>query len=260
MIICADLGNSRIKFAFFERGVKTCLFSVSAKTDRTADEWRLLLLSFCREKGICPENAEGAALSSVAPAKTPALTEALTALIGKKPLTVGPGIRTGLDIRTDYQVELGADIVAAAVGAKAEGKLPFIVADLGTALTLFAVDEKASFLGVAIAPGVSSAKSAMAKDCAGLYEIEEKAPKSLLGKNTADSVAAGLFYGYAALLDGLTEQVAKEYSLQNAALYLTGGDAEKVLPYCKTPFEKKEDLTLEGLARLFEANRPARHA
>ena len=254
MILTVDLGNSRAKFAFFEGQKKIFAFAVSVSGERTEDEWRLILSSFCREGSVDPPRVEGVALSSVNPSKGDALALALTAFFRKKPLTLGHGIRTGLDIRTDYQSELGADIVANAVGACGRAKPPFLVADFGTALTLLAVDEKGVFRGVDILPGVSSSARALARDCAGLPEVALRPVKTLFGKNTADSVAGGLVNGYAAMLDGLAARAKRELGAEALALFATGGDAAAILPACENRFTFVPDLTLEGLARIYDMN------
>jgi type III pantothenate kinase len=254
MILAAELGNSRAKFAFFEGPKKKFAFAVSVSPDRTEDEWRLLLSSFCREGGVEPARTEGAVFAGVNPPKSAPLLAALTSLFGKKPLIVGPGIRTGLDIRTDYQSELGADIVANAAGACGRAKPPFFAADLGTAITLFAVDEKGVFRGVDILPGVSSSLAALARDCAGLPEVGVRPVKTLFGKNTADSVSAGVAFGFASMLDGMARRAAKELGAP-LTLFATGGDAPAILPFCESPFLYAPDLTLEGLARLYELNK-----
>ncbi len=254
MIITADLGNTALKIASFEKGVYTGGFSVSALR-RTEDEWSLLLASHCAAASMVPTRAEGAILGSVVPHLTQPVKAALARLTGKEPLTVEHGIKTGLDIRTDHQAELGADIVANAVAARALVPPPFIVVDFGTATTVSAVDETGVFRGVAILPGMGSAAGDLARTCANLPEIVPGDPESLLGKNTRDSLNGGLTFGFAAMADALTERVLREIGAESAALIATGGAGEKILPLCKKKFTYDPHLTSRGLYRLFEINR-----
>ena len=254
MILTADLGNSALKLAAFEGESCLCLFSLSARR-HTVDEWHLLMKQHFAAAGICPENAFGAVLGSVAPHLTESVKAALVRLCGKEPLVIGAGVKTGLDIRTDHQAELGADIVANAVAARQRVLPPFIVADFGTATTVSAVDENGVFRGVAILPGVGSAARDLARTCANLPEIIPGDPVSLLGKNTRDSLNGGLCFGFAAMADALTDRVKAEIGADSAALIATGFAAERILPLCKNPFTYVPRLTSEGLARLYELNR-----
>lgn len=254
MICAVDLGNTALKCAFYENGRKKAAFSLAA-TRRTADEWALLFQCFCERNTLSPALVEGVVLASVAAPLTGAVTLALTEVFGKTPLTVGPGIKTGLDIRTDRQAELGADIVANAVGARGRFAPPFIVVDFGTATTLSAVDEQGIFRGVAILPGVASAAGTLARTCANLPEIEPGMPTALLGKNTQDSLNGGLTFGFAAMADALVDRAEKETGIHGATLLACGGAAEHILPLCEKSFLHCPDLTLEGLVRLYDMNR-----
>lgn len=262
MILTADIGNSHIRFAFFDSvrdSAARAELALSARTERTWNELAASLTSFVQSHALSP--VEGAVIGSVVPSLTPLVTDAINcALSPAGTVTVKHGLKTGLDIRTDYQTELGADIVANAVGARTLVKPPFAVIDLGTATTLSLVDEKDCFRGVAIMPGLSSSARALASDCAALPQISVdggQADKPLLGKNTADSLTSGLIVGIASMVDGMLQRVGEEYDLEDTpAAVICGGGAHAVFP-CLRQGKRRilcPELTSLGLLRLWELN------
>lgn len=255
MIAAIDVGNSNLRVGLYKAGVKKTVFSISAAVRRTADELALLILQFLAQRGLNAAAVEGSVVSSVSPAYTPVVCEAARLCFGKAPLTVGHGIRTGLDIRTEKQAELGSDIVANAVGARAKCTSPFVVADLGTATTVSLVDKEDCFQGVAILPGLAASAHTLAQSCANLPEISITEPKALLGKNTNDSLVGGLVFGFAAMIDGMIDRILAEYGVENLALFACGGAAGLVIPRCRHKITLSPDLTLDGLVRLYEMNR-----
>ncbi len=256
LIVAVDLGNTRAKFGCFDGKKKIASLAVGTDSFRSRGEWNSILSAFCSENGVSPSSVEGTVFSGVDPFAGRALREGMTDCFGKTPLTVGHGIRTGLDLRIDYQSELGADIVANAAGAAGRTKAPFLVADLGTALTVFAVDGNSVFRGVNILPGVASSAKALSRDCAALPEVFPEKAGGLFGKNTLDSISGGILLGFASLLDGMAARTRAEFGTEELPLFATGGDATLVCAYCEEPFADVPDLTLEGLMRLWELNRP----
>ena len=255
MIVVADIGNSRVHIGFYRDGNKITSMHCSSLA-RTEDEWVMMTEHFCARNGLRPEEAEGSVIGSVVPSLTGAVTRAFTRLFSaRSPLIVGHGIRTGLDIRTDRQSELGADIVANAIAARAKFQPPFIIADFGTATTFSAVDGEDRFRGVSIFPGLTGAAQNLRETCAYLPEVPLLAPRELLGKNTEDAVSGGLINGFAALAEGMMDRIAEEYGFSDPVRIVCGGAAPAVLSACKAPVQYLPDLTLDGLARLYEINR-----
>lgn len=263
MILTTDIGNSHIRFAFFDgvRAASPCAsLALSSRSGRTRDEFAMTLAAFVQSHGIGA--AEGAVVASVVPALTSVVIGAISDVFPSADIvTVRHGLRTGLDIRTDYQSELGADIVANAVGARRLVTPPFAVVDLGTATTLSLVDGSDRFRGVAIMPGLSSSSRALAAECSALSQISidtDIADKPLLGKNTFDSLASGLISGIAAMIDGMICRVGEEYDCADAlTVIICGGGAEAVFPHLRTKQRMllRPNLTSLGLLRLWELNR-----
>lgn len=242
MILAIDIGNSAIKIGIFDNGKMTDSFSISSLTDRTKDEYVGLISGVVNGRAV-----DATVLASVVPSLTERISAAAEIVSGRRTLRVGRGIKTGIEIRTDNQTEVGADIVANCVGARGLSEGPFIVADLGTAGTLTLVDGKNAITGVIILPGIGSQLESLKKNCANLPLVGLTEPRTLLGKNTADSVVSGIVNGYSAMLDGLVDRIRDEYSVREAKVFACGGYAQTVCPRCKTEFKIVPELTLIGL-------------
>lgn len=144
------------------------------------------------------------------PALIREIVAALRLMLGKEPLLVGPGVKTGLNILSDNPASLGSDLVVNAVAAIAEYPAPLIVIDLDTATTLLAVNAKKAFVGSIIAPGVSISARALAESCDQLPQITIEAPKELIGRNTVDCMKSGVVYGIASMLDGMVQRLERQ--------------------------------------------------
>ena len=167
---------------------------------------------------------------------------------------MGPGLKTGLNIRIDNPAQLGADLVAGAVGAIAKFPCPCILFDLGTATTISVVARDTSFLGGIIIPGVYISYNALTSRTAQLPQVSLEAPSHVIGKNSIDSMKSGSVYGTAAMIDGICERIEEEIG-EKATVVATGGIAGVVIPHCKREIIHSDNLILEGLRLLYERNR-----
>jgi type III pantothenate kinase len=192
-------------------------------------------------------------LSSVVPPLTGAFRELCERYLGHSPLVLGPGVRTGLNIRTDNPTEVGADLIANAVAAHDLIRGHCIVVDFGTATTFSAVAEPGEFLGVAIAPGLGVAADALAGRTAQLPRVQLAAPSSAIGKNTVHSMQAGLVFGYVGLVEALIGRLRSEMAGQ-AQVIATGGLALTFAPLIEQIDVVEPWLTLEGLRLIAERN------
>ena len=201
---------------------------------------------------------DAVALGSVVPALTHTLREALGRLCRRSdgtpvPLrTVSAGTRTGLVLQVDDPAQLGADIVTGAAAAVWLYGTPVAVLDFGTATVLSCVDANRTLLGVSIAPGMQTSLDGLRGAAALIPHVELRAPESVLGRNTADSVRAGVVYGTAAMADGLVERTLREAHLPpDTPVVATGGLAGLILPFCRRRMHREDALTLYGLYRVF---------
>jgi len=170
------------------------------------------------------------------------------------PMIVGPGVKTGLNIHTEFHNQLGSDIVADAVAAIEKYPLPCVVIDLGTATKFSAIDKNGAFLGVSISPGIKLSLDALSQGAAQLPHINfDLAPKSVIGTNTIDSMRSGIIFGSASMIDGMVERFKSELG-DDLTVVATGGFAEDIVPHCRSKILCDRDLILEGLYTLYNKN------
>ena len=256
MLLAVDIGNSSVTLGLFAAD-GSLQFRCGAETVRgkSADECAVLFRSMFLLHGADPACVTDRILSSVVPPVTHAVSRAIEILTGQKPLCVGPGVKTGLNIRIDTQTQLGSDLVADAVAALSAYQAPMVIVNLGTATTFTVINREGVLEGVIIAPGVRVSMDALAEYGAALPDISVAAPKRLIAKNTAESMQAGVLFGHAAMLDGMVRRIARELGEDVVTTVVTGGLAETVLPYCETACKHCPDLTLTGLYRIAEKNK-----
>lgn len=258
MILTVDIGNSNICFGVFEG--KTALFTARAKTDplRTETEYAILLSQIFRLHGVEPSQVTGAAVSSVVPALTPVFQQAIRTLGEIPTVVVGPGVKTGLNIRIDEPASLGADLACTAVGAAEKYPLPAIIVDLGTATKLTVVTGDRSFIGGSILPGVMISLGALSGSASLLPSIGLGAGKiKTIGSNTVDCMLSGAVLGTASMLDGLIERYREELG-EVSTVVACGGLSSAIIPYCKTDIILDRDLLLDGLLAIYRRNVPPR--
>ncbi len=253
MVLITDIGNTTTTIALYDEGGRlTVRSTLSTDAHATMDQYAIQLFSMSQLYRMDRQRITGGIIASVVPPVTAAMAGAMERLIGKPPLIVGAGIRTGLNIRSDMHAQLGADIVAYCVGAIAKYPSPLIVVDMGTAIT-FSVLRGNTYEGCVIAPGVRVGLEALSRQAAELPHISLTRPASLLGRNTVDAMQAGALYGNASLVDGMIQRL-EEATEPAAAVVATGSCADDVIPYCRRAIRRDPDLLLDGLYLLYQKN------
>lgn len=255
MIFAIDAGNTHIVLGCMEG--EALLFTARVHTDRakTADEYALIFRNLCDLHQIDRSQVEGAILSCVVSELTGALCRAIEIVIHHKPLVVGAGIKTGLNIKIDDPGQLGADLVVGAVAATEKYPKPLIIFDMGTANTMSVIDGKGQFLGGAIMAGPRLAVDSLSSGTSLLPRIDLKAPPRVVCSNTIHCMQSGAIYGYAAMIDGLIDRVEEELGTSMAAVVTTGGLSGLLAPYCKRKVIPEENLMLDGLRIIYEKNK-----
>lgn len=255
MILAIDVGNSHIVLGAIEDG--KILFEARMASDqlKTSDQYCVELSNMLGLFGVDPLSLEGVILSSVVPPILMSVKTAVRKLTGKDCLVVGPGLKTGLNIRIDNPAQAGSDLVVAAVAAIDAYGAPLTVIDLGTATTVTVIDKNGSFIGGAIAPGMKISLNALTSRTAQLPGISLEAPPRAIGKNTVDCMQSGIMYGTAAMLDGMIERMEQELGYETTVV-ATGGLARYVAPLCKREMVIDKDLLLKGLSLIYERNKP----
>ena len=177
MVLTIDVGNSNIVIGVYDMDQLKFISRVASEQNRTADETAVLLKSVLSIHDIKIHLIDGAIISSVVPLITEPLAMAIKLLIGRKPLIVGPGMKTGINIGIDNPAQLGSDLLVDSVAASALYPKPLIVADMGTATTLSVITEKNTIIGGAILPGVRTSLNALTAKAAQLQQVSIEAPK-----------------------------------------------------------------------------------
>lgn len=253
MILAIDIGNTNIVLGGLE-GEKI-LFEARMATDliKTSDQYCAELKSMLALFEVTPEAISGSIISSVVPPVLNSFKTAIRKLTGKACLVVGPGIRTGLNIRMENPAEVGSDLIVAAVAAIAEYGVPLLLVDMGTATTITAVDETGTFVGGCICPGVKISMEALTGRTAQLPGISLDEPQKAIGKNTRDCMRSGIMFGAAAMLDGLLDRMEVELGTP-VKVVATGGIARFVIPLCRRELIYDRSLMLKGLGLLYRRN------
>ncbi len=254
MLLAIDVGNTNIVLGGIRGGKQ--VFSARLKSDRskTADEYAAELQSILALYGVKPKEIEGGILSSVVPYLQSVLPEAVRILTKIDLMIVSPGIKTGLNIRTDNPASVGSDLIVAAVAARAKYKTPIAIVDMGTATTLSLVMNDNEYMGGMIIPGLWTSMNALSANAAQLPYIDLTGPAKLIGTNTVDCMRSGAINGTAAMLDGLLDRLEDELG-EAVTPILTGGLSGLIAPACRHPFRLEPDILIDGLMILYEKNR-----
>ena len=247
MILTIDIGNSNIVLG----GVKDdqIVFEARLRTEatKTSDQYCVDLKILMEVYGVSNTDIEGTIIASVVPQVLNSMRTAIQKLTGKVSLVVGPGIKTGLDIRLENPGQTGADLVVADVAALREHKPPLIVIDMGTATTMSVLDKNGAHIGGCIIPGVKISMDALTDRTALLPGLQLDQPKKAIGRNTIDAMRSGIMLGAACMLDGMVERMEAELGCKTTVI-ITGGIAKFIAPMCKTPMIYDKDLLIKGLA------------
>ena len=254
MILTVDIGNSNIVIGGVED--EQIVFESRIRTDATksSDEYCMDLKILLDVQKVDPMTVEGSIIASVVPQVLNSFQTAIMKLTGKASLVVGPGLKTGLNIKIENPAQTGADLVVGCVAALREHKPPMIVVDMGTATTVVVLDETGALIGGSISPGVKISMDALTDRTALLPGLQLDQPKRAIGRNTIDCMRSGIMLGTACMLDGLVERMEEELGAKTTVI-ATGGIARFVIPMCKTQMIYDKDLIIKGLATLYRENK-----
>lgn len=247
MILLVDVGNTSIVFGLAENNQINKTYRFKTATDKTADEYYIMLKPI-----LDLYNVNDVIISSVVPIVTSALKKMCEKYITPSPLILGPGIKTGIQLKVDDPKTVGADMIADSAGAM---KLydEAIIVDLGTATKYIHVKNNI-FMGCSIAPGVAISMKALVSNAALLPNIELVCPKKVVATNTITCMQSGVIFGAAAQVDGMVERIRSEIKNPSIPVIATGGLSKLIVPLCKTDIERIELLTLDGMYEIYKRN------
>jgi len=255
MILVIDVGNTNIAFGVYEGRKLLNHWKVSTDRDKTSDEFGMLMISLLSNENYDYKQIEAIIIASVVPPIMYSLEHAIRKYFGKKPMVVGPGIKTGINIKYENPREVGADKIANAVAALEIYGGPLIIVDFGTATTFCAISSKGEYLGGVICPGIKISAEALFQTAAKLPKVELVKPEGVLGRNTVSSIQSGIFYGYVGQVDYIVERLKTEMKEENIKVIATGGLARFIAGESKTIDDVNGFLSMEGLRITYERNK-----
>ena len=249
-----DIGNTNIKTALFD-GMETVQYwRISTNRNMSSDEYGILLMNLFAHHHIAVSDISGIMISSVVPQINFTILHMCRSYFGMDPLMIGPGIKTGINIKYENPRELGSDRIANAVAAYELYGGPCITIDFGTATNFGVISEKGEFLGGAICPGLKLAAEALTERTAKLPRFELTKPESVIGKNTVSNMQSGIVFGYIGQINYLVERMKKELGAPDAKVIATGGLAVLVAGESNVIDVMDGLLTLKGLRLIYHKN------
>ena len=254
MLLVIDVGNTNIVLGVYKDTELLDHWRISTDRQRTTDEYGVLIRELFYLNDLRADDINAIIISSVVPPVVPTLERMCQRYFGLSPLLIGPGVKTGMDIRYDNPREVGADRIVNAVAAYEKYGGPVIIVDFGTATTFCAVDAKGVYLGGSICPGIGISTEALVQRTAKLPRIELKRTDSVICRNTIESMQAGVFYGFVGQVEGIVSRMRRELDM-SARVVATGGLAVVIAPATKAIDVVEPMLTFEGVRIIYERNR-----
>lgn len=256
MLLVIDAGNTNIKLGIFDNDTLVNSWRMSVKVMRTADEMGITMQNLFASRNISFQDIDGIIISSVSPSLNYTLEHACQYYMNIKPMMVGVGIKTGLNIRYNNPQEVGADRIVNSVAAYKLYGGPCIIVDFGTATTFNVVSDKGEFMGGAIAPGIKSSLDSLVQNAAKLTRVELIKPDCIIGKNTVSNMQSGTIYGFTGLVEFIVKRMKEEAGLENARVVATGGLGELINEVNSGIIDVTDRyLTLKGLLIIYNMNK-----
>lgn len=246
MILVFDVGNTETVIGLFERATLLDHWRVSTTTERTVDEWGLLVRALVRESGFDLDPVTACAIGSVVPPINPLLTEMCELHLGAHVLMVDARTSLPIKLAVDEPLTVGADRIANTIAAAALFRRDTIAVDFGTATTFDCIGGDGTFVGGVIAPGVITGAETLVRKTAKLPRVELQPPATVIGKRTEASLRSGIFHGAVDSIDGIVRRIKEEWR-RDALVVATGGLAPLIGPHCQTVDRIEPYLTLYGL-------------
>lgn len=253
MLLVVDVGNTNTVFGSYEKDELVLSFRVGTDKLRTSDEYGALIKDLIDMNGYSLSKVKNVIISSVVPDVMHALESFSVRYCKCSPIIVGPGVKTGINIKYENPQEVGADRIVNAVAALNKYPAPLVIIDFGTATTFCAINENKEYLGGAIAPGVKISSEALFARASKLPKVEIIEPKTVIGKTTISSMQSGIFFGYVGLVEHIVKMMKKEVG-EDATVVATGGLAYLICSDMDLVDHVDKNLTLEGLRLIYLKN------
>ena len=255
MLLAVDIGNTNITIGLYKNDKLIFVSRLATERKRMPDQYAAELSAIFSLHSIDTAEFSGAIISSVVPELTGTIKAAVGFITKQTPIIIGPGVKTGLNIKIDNPAQLGADLVAGAVGAISKYELPCLVLDMGTATKISVIDSNANYKGCTIAAGVRISLDALSSGASQLSAISLDAPPSAIGTNTVTSMQSGTVLGTAAMIEGMCKRLENALGEKVKTVVATGGIAADIIRYCDMNIKYDADLILDGLKFIYNKNK-----
>ncbi len=255
MIVVIDVGNSNTVLGVYDGKKLLAHWRMGTNKDKTADEFGAFFISMFNSEKLDMSKVEAVVAASVVPTIMYSLEHAIRKYFKVEPMTVGPGIKTGINIKYENPREVGADRIVNTVAALEQYGGPVIIVDFGTATTFSAVSSKGEFLGGVICTGIKVCADALFQKTSKLPKIELAKPETVIGRNTVTNMQSGIIFGYVGQVDYIVRRIKKEMKEDNIKVVATGGLARLIASESETIDEINGLLTLDGLRIIYERNK-----
>lgn len=255
MILVIDVGNTNIIFGVYNNRDLIATWKMTTISSKTADEIGIFIISLFSYNNINYKNIKGVVISSVVPDIMYSLKRGINKYFNLEPMIVGPGIKTGINIKADDPKEVGSNLLVNAVAARELYGGNIIIVDYDTATKFNIVLENNEFLGCVICPGIGICADALYQSAAQLPKVEIKKPNVSLGKNTVECVQLGLIYSALGQTEYILKVIRNEYSKLKFKVVATGGMGLTIFKYTNCIDEYNANLTLDGLRIIYEKNK-----
>lgn len=256
MVLVTDIGNTNIKVGVFSGDKLMVSLRVATVANKTSDEYGISIKDLLTANGISLTDIDGVVISSVNPNLNYTFEHMISYYFGVKPIVIGSGIKTGINVKYDNPKEVGADRIANSVAAYYTYGGPAIVIDCGTATTFNVISEKGEFLGGAISFGLKTSTDALSTVAAKLPKIELTAPKKVIGKTTVSNMQSGIIFGFIGMVEYIVKKIKEETGFFSAKVIATGGLSEIISTNSKIIDVFDRTLTLRGLNIIYKLNNP----
>lgn len=254
MLLAIDIGNTNLVIGCMEHDKIVFKARIATDRTRTSDQYGVEIKNMIEAYGVKVADIDDCIISSVVPPVFNSVKTGVIKVIGKQPMVVGPGLKTGLNVHMDVPSQVGSDRIVIAVAALAEYQAPLLLMDMGTATTIEVVEPDNVYVGGVIFPGVKVSLEALTSRAAQLPAISLDKPRSVIGKNTVDCMRSGMMYGTAAMIDGLIERMEEELG-HKCTIIATGGLAQFIVPLCRREIILEKELLLKGLNIIYKKNK-----
>lgn len=252
-MVC-DVGNTNIVLGVYKDEELLRYWRISTDKTKTSDEIGIIVHQFFNNEGIPVHEIQDIIISSVVPTIMYSLQHMAIKYFDKEAIIVGPGIKTGINIKYDNPRQVGADRIVNAVAGIHKYGGPLVIVDFGTATTFCAISDRNEYLGGTIAPGIKISSDALFQRASKLPKVELTKPEGVICRNTVKSIQSGVIYGYVGLVDYLVTRMKQELDRPNIKVIATGGLSSMIASESKTIEIVDKFLTLDGLKIIYDMN------